>query len=216
MRRNEMKRKIKRGGKGRSRNGPRFNIGSQAIRSLNRVNIFRLVDNNSTPLQQSSTAGGVLAGFQNADPSGGSGSTWTANEWANLTAMFSEVKLLEFSVSFMFVPPTLDSKITGDISNYFMVSGVLSSVAAAPTTSAQVHDNADARILQPFTHTTGRAFKHTIRPASPLNWAIVTTANPGGYAGCPGAIQWYSDQLVVSQVQMQIKMEGVYLFRSRI
>lgn len=193
----------------------RFNP-SRGLTDMSRVVRFRLVDNLTTPAAQSSNGSGVLAGYQNADPSGGSGSTWTASEWTTLTSLYSQVRLVKMTVWFMPIPPALDSKVAGDISNYLIISSVLSSVASAPTSSAQVHDNADAKIHTLFTTSNPRPIKHVLRPKGKLNWAVVTTPNPGSYAGCPGAIQWYSDTLVVSQVQMAIKTEGIYEFRSRI
>lgn len=182
---------------------------------MSRIVRCRCVDNLSSPQQLSSNGSGVLAGYQNADPSGGSGSTWTANEWTSMTSMYSQVRLVEMTVWLIPVPPE-DTKLAGDISNYLIVSSVLSSVAAAPTTSASVFDNADAKIFTPFTRSSSRPIMFKLRPRGPLNWAVVTTPNPGSYAGCPGAIQWYADQLPVSIVCFMLKTEGIYEFRSRI
>lgn len=188
---------------------------SRALTNMSRVQSFRLVDNASSPTQLSSTSGGVLAGYQNADPSGGSGSTWTAQEWTNITALYSQVRLVEFKVSLIPVPQ-FDTKLAGDISNYLTISSVLSSIAVAPTSSHAVYDNADAKIYTPFAMTTGKPIVHTLRPRGRPQWAVVTTPSPGSYAGCPGAIQWYADQLPVSAVIFMILIEGIYEFRSRI
>jgi len=183
--------------------------------NMSRIQKFRLVDNASSPTQLSSTGGGVLAGYQNADPSGGSGATWTAQEWSAITTLYSQVRLVEFKVSLIPVPQ-FDTKLAGDISNYLTISSVLSSVAAAPTSSHAVYDNADAKIYTPFAMTTGKPIVHILRPRGRPQWAVVTTPSPGSYAGCPGAIQWYADQLPVSAVIFMLLIEGIYEFRSRI
>jgi len=188
---------------------------SRGLRSLQNVQRFRLVDNNSPLLYVLSNGSGIISGFQSADPSGGSGSTWTANEWTTVTALYSQVKLLEFSVTFTPVSPEDTKNITSSGGNACYVSGVLSSVAAAPTTRAQVWDNADAKIFCPLSMTTGRGMKHTIRPGG-VKWAVVTSPNPGSFAGCPGSIQYYGDGFVVSSPIFAVSMEGIYAFRSRI
>jgi len=193
----------------------RNNNPGRNLRSLQTVQRFRLVDNNSPLLYITSNGSGILAGFQSADPSGGSGSTWTANEWTTITALFSQVKLIEFSINFSPVSPEDTKNITTSGGNACYISGVLSSVAAAPTTRAQVWDNADAKIICPLSMTTGRAYKHTIRPGG-VKWAVVTSPNPGSFAGCPGSIQYYGDGFVVSSPIFAVSMEGVYAFRSRI
>jgi len=173
---------------------------------------FRLVDNSTSGIVLNSTAGGVMAGYFDSDPSGAG--AWTANEWSSLTALYSEVKVIWFKVTFNIAPQS-DSKIDGTApGNSLYVSGVLSNVSAAPTTSAQVYDNADAKVWQVF-HTRGRPVSHKIRQRN-LNYAIVTVPAPGSYAGCSGAIQWYMDQLPVSVTIGYAKIEGVYEFRSRI
>jgi hypothetical protein len=197
--------------RGRRTGGP-----GRSLRSLNRTVRFRLTDNNSPLLYISSNGSGIVSGYQNADPSGGSGSTWTSTEWSALTSLYSEVRMIEFSIYFTPVSPEDTKNITTSGGNAVTVSGVLSSVAAAPTSRAQVWDNADAKIFCCLSMTTGKPYKHTIRPGRKLNWAVVTTPNPGSYAGCPGAIQYYGDGMVASAPLFAVSMEGIYEFRSRI
>jgi hypothetical protein len=201
-------------GKKRGRRSNRGFI-DRKLRDMSTVVRFRIVDNNVSPAQLSASGSGVLAGYQNADPSGGSGATWTASEWSTITALYSEVRLVEFTVNFMPVPPQ-DNKVSGDIANYLTTSTVLNSLSSAPTSSSQVYDNADGKIHCFLTTRSPKPIKVTLRPKGPLNWAVVTSPNPGSYAGCPGAIQWYTDSQVVSVVYFLIKMEGIYEFRSRI
>jgi hypothetical protein len=188
---------------------------SRGLTNLGRIVKFRLVDNSNPTQYLGSNGSGVIAGYQNADPSGGSGATWTASEWSALTSLYSEVRLRKFSIWFTPVSPE-DSKLpSASAGNILYISGVLSSIAAAPTTRAQVLDNADAKIWTPLSYTLGRPFVHTIRPSRP-QWASVNTPSPGSYAGCPGAIQWYGDGYPASINLIAISMIGYYEFRSRI
>jgi len=173
---------------------------------------FRLVDNSTSGIVLNSTVGGVMAGAFNCDPSG-SGS-WTASEWSALTTLYSEVKVIWFKVTFNIAPQS-DSKIDGTApGNSLYVSAVMSNIGATPTSSAQVYDNAGAKVYQVF-HTRGMPVSHKLRQRD-LNYAIVTTPSPGSYAGCSGGIQWWMDQLPVSVTIGYAKIEGVYEFRSRI
>lgn len=97
------------------------------------------------------------------------------------------------------------------------ISGVLSSVAAAPTTVENVLDNADAVQYQFGIETTRTALKHTLRPRGKPQWAVVTTPNPGSYAGIPGSIQYYAGDLPISTGHLMYYSNVVICeFRSRI
>jgi len=177
---------------------------ASSIVDMNTVYKFRLT--NSANL--TTTGGGVLQGYENADPSGGSGSTWTATEWSALISLFSEVKMDMFQLWF--------SPVTGLTQGApLMISGVLSSVSANPTSVNQVLDNADAQAWCLGTTKEPFSYKHTIR-GSDLGWAIVTTPSPGSYAGCTGAIQYYGDGYSTTTTVAKLYIVGVYSFRSRI
>jgi len=176
---------------------------------------FRLTDNATSGLALSTTAGGVFAGAFNCDPSGGTGG-WTSDEWSALTALFSEVRVIKFTVHFMIAAPPVDSKIDGTLpGNTFTVSSVLSNIGATPTSSAQVFDNADAKVYSLY-HTQRTPIQHTLKQRNRLNFAIVTAPAPGSYAGCYGGIQWYGDNVAASVTLGYAKIEGIYEFRSRI
>jgi hypothetical protein len=177
---------------------------ASSLVDINTIYRFRLTNSaNAT-----TTGGGILTGYQNADPSGGSGSTWTATEWSSLTSLFSEVRCTKFSLHF--------GRIAGlTQGNPIYISGVLSTVGANPTSTNQVWDNADAQIWNCASETSVHPIKHTI-VQSDVAFAIVTTPNPGSYAGCPGAIQYYGDGFSTSTVVTKIAIEGFYEFRSRI
>jgi len=172
--------------------------------SMDTIYKFRLVHGN---VDVKSTGGGVVSGYENADPSGGSGSTWTALEWSSLITLFSQVKMHKFTCHF-----TADIGLTqGQV---IAVSGVLSSLAGNPSTFDNSWDNADSKLWAPK-EVSLHGFVHSIS-GSDLNWAIVTTPNPGSYAGVPGAIQWYGSGFGATVTVGQVSMEGIYCFRSRI
>jgi len=187
----------------------------RGLTSLNTTVRFRLTDNNQPLLYVLSNGSGLIGGYQNADPSGGSGATWTSSEWSTITALYSQVRMISFSVIFTPVAPEDTKVITSSGGNAAYVSGVLSSLATAPTTRSQVFDNADCKIFCPLSMTTGRPYVHTIRPRS-VNWAVVTSPNPGSFAGCPGGIQYYGDGYPITTPIFAVSMMGIYEFRSRI
>jgi len=174
---------------------------------LNTVYKFRLVH---VATVISSTGAGVISSYHNADPSGGVGSTWTSAEWAALITLFSEVKMDSFSVHFSGYKSN-----TQLLNNRIVISGVLSSVSAIPTTYDTVWDNADAVVYCLNTETSLHGYTHTIK-GTDLSWAIVTTPNPGSYAGVPGSIQFYGTAFTVTLPYLNTDLSGVYSFRSRI
>jgi len=99
--------------------------------------------------------------------------------------------------------------------NQLWISSALSSISANPTSTTQVLDNADAKLYRFASCTNGSPFIHTLK-GTDLNWAVVTTPNPGSYAGCPGAIQFYGDGYSTSSTVGKLGIVGVYSFRSRI
>lgn len=182
--------------------------------SLNTVYEFRLVSNAAQPANLASSVGGVIAGFQSADPSGGG--TWTASEWAALTSLFSEVQMSKFTVEFW--PVRLASTLLAGSAasgNGLVISGVLSTVTVAPAAWNAVNDNADAKIYSFANDTTHQPFSHTI-VGTDLSWAIVTTPNPGSFAGCPGSIQYFGNGFIPSTALLLYQPVGYYKFRSRI
>jgi len=178
---------------------------AQAFIGLDTIYEFRLV---SAGLSLTVTGGGILGAFQTADPSGAG--SWTATEWASLIALFSEVRMKSFTVHFVRALNTGIAAAQG-----MAISGVLSTVGSAPTTYSQVYDNADATIWAAGTDTSAHGYKHTIR-GTDLTWAIVTTPNPGAYAGCPGSIQYYTAGMTAGVTFGQYHLSGIYAFRSRI
>jgi len=181
--------------------------------SLNSIYTFRLVPNSATMQFLSSTAGGVLSGFQTVDPSGGG--TWTASEWATLVTLFSEVQFQSFEMIFWPVNLASTMMATATLGSSIAISGVLSTVTAAPTAVNQVLDNADSRIYSFINDHDTKLTKHRI-VGTDISWAIVTTPNPGSYAGCPGSIQYYGNGLPVTVALLFYTMVGIYKFRSRI
>lgn len=196
----------------RRRKGKRRGRGGRVsgLFRMTTTNLFRLTEQTADITTDGS---GVAKGFASADPSGGSGSTWTATEWSPITNLFSEVRLVWFRVHISFAPsiPTTES-----VAPVFAISSVLNSVASAPTSINTVMDNADSKLWQTIQQTRLVAPFFTLRPRQLLNFAVTTTPNPGSYAGCPGSIQWYGAGHVASTTIARVICEGVYEFRSRI
>jgi hypothetical protein len=189
---------------------PNVMLLAQSMVALDTVYEFRLTNFLSGGIN--SSGAGVIAGYQNADPSGGAGSTWTASEWSALISLFSEVKMKKFSLRFC---PFNNSNGNTKFGGHMVISGVLSTIAAAPTTYAQVWDNADATQFQ-IVQSTAKSGKYHAIEGTGLSWAVVTTPNPGSYAGCPGGIQYYASGMVATTGYADLLYEGFYLFRSRI
>jgi hypothetical protein len=177
---------------------------AQSMVDMNTIYEFRLVSSTNI----STSGGGVIASYENADPSGGTGSTWTATEWSAIVSLFSEVKLKLFQLWFTAVQGLTQG-------NQLWISSALSSLSANPTSTTQVLDNADAKLYRFASCTESNPFIHTLK-GTDLNWAIVTTPNPGSYAGCPGGIQFYGDGYSAGATVGKLGIIGVYSFRSRI
>jgi len=170
---------------------------------------FRLT---AGPFFLASNGAGVTAGFETADPSGGG--SWTASEWNNLTPLFTEVRLIEFKMR-MFVTGVYDSNAWQGTNPTFVWNTSLTTPTAAPTSAPVVWDNASAKIVN-VTLPNSREEVMTVRPRSLLNFASTSAPNPGSFAGCPGSINWYAENLPVSISWGVFYLEGFYEFRNRV
>jgi len=182
---------------------------------MNTVYRFRLTYTSGSFM--STNGAGVIAGYDNADPSGGTGSTWTASEYSSLAALFSQIRVIGYQVWFTPVNPnsTVINSNSNGVQGIFIAS-VLSSLAGAPSTAGQVLDNADCKEWCCFTTAQPHPYVHNVRYTGNINWASINTPNPGSYAGCPGAIQWYGGGFQNAEAVFRISHVGIYEFRSRI
>jgi len=184
----------------------------KSLVNMDTVYKFRLSLTGTSMLQLLSNSSGICAGYENADPSGGSGSTWTAYEWVDVSAMFNEVKLVEFILTFCPAQTTSTTLVAG---SPLAVSGNLLSQSAAPSTISSVLDNADAKLYNLVTDRSQHGYRHRIKGTS-LGWASTSSPNPGGFAGVTGAIQYYGNGYNSSVIMGYLWIEGIYAFRSRV
>jgi hypothetical protein len=177
---------------------------AQSMMSLNTIYVIRLTHVTS---DLSSNGSGVLTGYQNADPSGGSGATWTSPDWSACASLFLEVRMKHFTVH-------LGSQyLAGNNYGTIVVSGGLINLSSSPGSYDSVFDNAGSKVHNIY-NSTPNPITHSIEGKT-LNWAACATPNPGAYAGVPGFVQWYANNLSNSQVYLKCIVEGVYEFRSR-
>lgn len=157
---------------------------------------------------------GVSNAFIAADPSA---SGWNSPEWATLSALFSEFRLVELSIRISRVNP---ASITQTMPCLAICSNL--GTAVNPGSYAAVADNADAVLFawqdtsKAVDHRSGMI--HTMK-ATGLNWSQVTTPTVEPYAGAPGSIQFYADNSAASgtdTIIYQILISGIYDFRIRV
>lgn len=155
-----------------------------------------------------SITAGVINAFIAADPSAAG---WSSPEWATLSALFSEFRLVSLTVQVQrsYYPLTG----TAAAGNLMIASNL--GTAIAPGSYAALADNADA-IQMTYANTENYGHFHTMR-GTDLAWSQVTTPTVEPYAGAPGSIQFYSDSgTVTSGLAYQIIISGVYDFRIRV
>jgi len=153
-------------------------------------------------------SGGVIDVFVAADPSP---SGWASPEWASLATLFSEFKLhslqLKIVRNFISSPPA-------GVGALAVASNL--GVATNAGSYAAITDNADVVWYNAFdTSTQGLTFR--MSAAGGLGWSSVLTPLAEPYAGAPGCIQMYSNNLLASGSGplYQIIISGVYMFRCR-
>jgi len=187
----------------------------QSLIDLNTVYRFRLSSNSAACPGMPSSVAGILDGYQTVDPSGSGPSTWTANEWASLIALFAQVRFKSFSVTFL--PDSAFTSVLGTTAtgNPLAIGSNLSSAYSLPGSYAVVMDNADAKLYCLTTDRMQHGYKHTIH-AEGIGWAATGTPSPGSYAGTTGFIQFHGRGYPVSLNIGYVWPEGVYEFRSRV
>jgi hypothetical protein len=160
-----------------------------------------------------SSGGGVLSGYETADPSGGG--TWTASEWSNIITLFSEVRVVSFALHYTITGSTDTNTMIGN-TPYLGMSGSLTTLVAAPTSFPVVVDNADGININPYPRFDGGFTTFKVKYKTPVSWAATSAPNPGAFAGCPGSIGWYGADFPNTQAIASYWIEGIYEFRNRI
>jgi hypothetical protein len=143
----------------------------------NQVYRFRLAGHTTL-----SIASGVVNNFIACDPSA-AGSNFP--EWATLSSLFSEFKLVEFGVDIMRNFIGGESKIAP-----LMIATNLGT-AVNPGSYANLADNAYVKWYS-YVNNEKTSMRIVLKGNS-LGWSEVTTPTVSPYAGAPGSIQFYSN-----------------------
>jgi len=175
---------------------------ASAFVSLDTVYTFRLAG--SARLAYTST---VINTFYACDPSSGG---VNFGEWSTLSALFSEFRMVRFSIRL--VP----SWFPNDTASYqpLWIAGNLGT-AVNPGSTAALADNADSMIWNAHGDHTSNGYKHTLHGRG-LGWSQVTTPTVEPFAGAPGSIQLYGSCSASPTDAYDVLVEGVYEFRSRV
>lgn len=157
---------------------------------------------------------GILSAIATCDPSGGSGSSWTSDEYTAYQDRYTYVRCLGLRVTFTSVLAN-DSK-TGDQAPAVIAWNMASQ--SAPTAYASVEDNVGIRSWNMASDTSknGVTFYHSHK--SDLGWLPTTSpsAVTGPYAGCPGGIGIYASGIAnLSSRVGTMLIVGIYEFRSK-
>lgn len=170
---------------------------------MNPLTVYRFFLGGYTTLV---TAGGIINSFIASDPSA---SGWNSPEWASISSLFSEFRLVSFSVE-------ITSTHIGGTSVFPL--GICSNLgtATAPTSYAIVADNVDSRLYSWFDNTPV-GISHSMS-CTQVGWSQVVTPTTTPYAGAPGCIQFYSNNGTASGAGVAFTMliKGVYDFRIRV
>jgi len=157
---------------------------------------------------------GILSAIATCDPSGGSGSSWTSDEYSAYQDRYTYVRCLGLRCTFTSVMAN-DSK-TGD-SAPAVISWNLAS-QAAPTAYESVIDNVAARSWNMASDTSNNGVTVYHSHKSDLGWLPTTapSAVTGPYAGCPGGIGIYCSGIANLSARVgTILVVGMYEFRSK-
>lgn len=163
--------------------------------------------------QVSANGSGIVAGFATADPSGNSGSSWTADEWSACSSIFATVRCVRFEVWFAFAITT----VTAQGNPWLAVGSQVSTLTVNPTVASQALGCSDSEVHAPHLYSSVNVSKHHYKlDTRVLEFASVNTPNPGTYAGCPGTIVWYGAGYGASTVALSQFNVGFYEFMGRL
>lgn len=189
--------------RGRNNRGPSRNAmlpSVRAMKSLSTPYVFRLCNSGDIV----STPGGQLNVAIPVDPSS---SGINFDEWETITLLFSQFRVVAFSVQFCLTDNTLNGApvcIGGSFSSF-----------AAPGSYNAVAENADSRFWQASLDKTRTGYKHTLRFPRRIDFSNTGTPVPGDWAGAPGAIQVFASGWPESTNCVSYLVEGFYEFMSR-
>lgn len=186
--------------------------------TITMLQTFRIQLRNAIPMN--SNGSGVIASYISADPSSTTTATFGSGvqfpEWANVAALFNEVKLLQFEAYFQ---KTEVDETKGDVFNSLGIASIYTGISSTPANYQAVMDNADSQSWPLGSDQSGKSRYHAFRMRQ-VAWATVTTPNPGSSngiaAGCPGYIIVYGSGYPISTEMGWLKVVGTYLLRTRV
>lgn len=183
----------KRASRGRSRSSMRM-----SLRPTQSV-VTRLVDFG----QVLCSSGGVLSAMIDSDPS-----TFSTGEWADFKAVYGQVRLIGSRITIMVGQD-------GKTLNVRPVAvGATLSNSSAPGGYVATLDNVRSLYWTPSQDTSAKGRKLEFRQKN-LEFADVSTPNPGGFAGCPGGFGMYGDGLGNALHVLNYMIESFVEFRNR-
>ncbi len=160
-----------------------------------------------------SDGSGILSGIATCDPSGGSGSSWTSDEYSAYQDRYSQVRCVGMWCDFTSNLP-FDNK--EGAAPVVIAPNLLSQ--AAPTAYASVIDNFGQKTWNAGSDTSRSGIRVSMsHDLKSLGWLPTSapSAVTGPYAGCPGGIGWYCSGLTASLNFGRVIVRGVYHFRSK-
>lgn len=165
----------------------------------------------------SSDGSGIVNGIATCDPTGGSGSTWTSDEYTHYQDRYSQVRCVGIFMNFTSNLP-FDGKESSTTSYAPIVIAPNLVSQSAPVAYDSVVDNYGQKTWNVGADTSKSGITiHLSHDLKTLGW--LPTGNPsavtGPYAGCPGGVGWYGSDFPTSIQIGRVTIRGIYQFRSK-
>jgi len=175
---------------------------ASSLTSPNTVYMFKLQGFTTI----STNGSGLIAVSIPMDPSA---SGFNFSEWANLAALFDEVKLHAFEVQ---VVGFVNTTVTLVFSPVIVGTNLI--VSTAPGSEGAVSQLTDAK-YHPANMTNSMGFWHRFNNTGIIGWSSTSSVTVTPYAGCPGSIWFYANNGPVSTLTYKVLVKGYYAFRAR-
>lgn len=170
----------------------------------------------SGEINLTSDGSGVLAGIATTDGSGGSGSTWTSDEWSATAGRWGLVRCIGLRCQFVSNMAFTAIEAKGNVGAIAVSCSILSQ--AVPSSYAVTIDNFRTKIWNMISDTSPQGFKMFL-PHDAKRLGYSSSQSPFGivqlYAGCPGGIGWYGSGLPISTRVGSVFIVGIYEFRAK-
>jgi len=153
-----------------------------------------------------SSAGGVINLTIPMDPSA---SGFNFAEWASLQSLFSEFKLVSFTTQFV---AYYGVAVTGSPP---IAIGHSITTASAPGSYGAVVSLPNSHFWSANSDRSAKGVTHRALNNGEIGWSSTSSVTAQPYAGAPGAVLVYGDNLGVSLATFKVLVAGVYHFRSR-